>query len=63
MTRAQFGAHVFTNSLMGLTKAVHLVDATSTRNKEVEPVRKREPTEMGAGLQHSAGELAGKSSG
>ena len=39
VTRAQFGAQGFTNSLVGLTKAVNLVDAnTSTRSKEVEPV-------------------------
>jgi hypothetical protein len=61
VTRAQFGTHVFTNSLAGFTRAVQLVDAnSSTLTKEAEPETNRELPEKIPEPQHPAGELAGK---
>jgi hypothetical protein len=42
VTRAQFGAHVFTNSVQGLARSVELVDEKSSTLKKA-PVHEREP--------------------
>ena len=59
VTRAQFGTHVFTNSLEGFTKAVQLVDTnTSTLNGIAERMEHREPPEKAPGLRLPTGSLA-----
>jgi len=59
VTRAQFGTHVFTNSLAGFTRAVQLVDAgSSALNRGVEPEARRERPGKAPGLEQPTVELA-----
>ena len=61
VTRAQFGTHVFTNSLAGFTKAVQVVDInSSTLTQDLEPEKTCVPSGKVPELQLPAGGLAEK---